>query len=257
VKRAHAARLASAARESAAAAAQPNARCGAAVLPARNSLWAMALTPGILARGPWTLDQVRADWREQPYEPPSAANAEADAAITALRARGSPAHDGISARLAGHRSDPGGLVLELEPARWALRLNDSDAAQSLAAMCVVRSSDGRWLAGHRADWLATWAGRWALGAGGAVDSGENPADTLARELREEWSVSTERITVEALVCLPHQLVLLVGLAWLAAGAQVVPDAEHDAFAWWPAEVDRWPPEADAPLRQTAIMLTGP
>jgi hypothetical protein len=35
---------------------------------------------------------------------------------------------------------------------------------------------------------------------------------------------------------------------------VVPDAEHDALAWWPAEVDRWPPEADEPLRQTAIML---
>jgi ADP-ribose pyrophosphatase YjhB (NUDIX family) len=118
----------------------------------------------------------------------------------------------------------------------------------------VRASDGRWLAGRRAGWLATWAGRWALGAGGAVDSGENPASTLGRELREEWSVNAERITVEALVCLPHQLVLLLGLAWLAEDAVVVPDAEHDAFAWWPAEIDRWPAEADEPLRETAMML---
>jgi ADP-ribose pyrophosphatase YjhB (NUDIX family) len=216
----------------------------------------MALTPGILARGPWALEQVAAHWREQQYEPPSGANAAADAAIAALLARGSPAHDGVSARLAAHREDAGGLALELEPARWALRLDPGDASQSLAAMCVVRASDGRWLAGRRAGWLATWAGRWALGAGGAVDAGENPAHTLGRELREEWSVDAERITVEALVCLPHQLVLLVGLAWLSEGAQVVPDAEHDAFAWWPPEVDRWPSEADEPLRQTAIMLAG-
>jgi ADP-ribose pyrophosphatase YjhB (NUDIX family) len=214
----------------------------------------MALTPGILARGPWGLEQITAHWREQAYDPPRAAIDAADAAITALRERGSPSHDGLSARLAAHREDGGRLVLELQPVRWALRLNPADASQSLAAMCIVRASDGRWLAGRRAGWLATWAGRWALGAGGAVDSGENPADTLGRELQEEWSVSAERLTVEALVCLPQQLVLLVGLAWLAEGAEVVPDAEHDALAWWPAEVDRWPPEADEPLRQTAIML---
>jgi ADP-ribose pyrophosphatase YjhB (NUDIX family) len=216
----------------------------------------MALTPGILARGPWPLDRVAVHWRETPYEPPAGATEAADAAIAALRARGSPAHDGLSARLVDHREDAAGLVLELEPARWALRLNAGDARQSLSALCVVRASDGRWLAGHRAGWLATWAGRWALGAGGAVDPGENPAHTLARELREEWSVSAERITVEALVCLPQQLVLMLGLAWLADGAEVVPEAEHDEFAWWPAEVDHWPVEADEPLRQTARMLAG-
>jgi len=216
----------------------------------------MHLTPGILARGPWSPEHVTVDWRATPFEPPAAATQAADAAIAALRARGSPAHDGLSARLAGHREDDAGLALELEPIRWALRLNPGDARQSLSALCVVRASDGRWLAGRRAGWLATWAGRWGLGAAGAVDPGENPADTLGRELREEWSVGAERMTVEALVCLPQQLVILVGLAWLADGAQVTPDAEHDEFAWWPAEVDRWPAEADEPLRRTARMLAG-
>ena len=217
----------------------------------------MALTPGILARGPWAIDQVTARWSDTPYEPPASATEAADAAIGALRERGSPAHDGLSARLVSHREDGAQLILELEPARWALRLDRADAAQSLAAQCVVRRSDGRWLAGRRAGWLATWAGRWALGAGGAVDAGENPADTLARELEEEWSVASERITAEALVCLPHRLVMLIGLAWLEDGAQVVPDSEHDEYAWWPANIDDWPPEADEPLRQTALLLSAP
>jgi 8-oxo-dGTP diphosphatase len=87
-----------------------------------------------------------------------------------------------------------------------------------------------------------------------VDAGENPANTLVRELREEWSVASARTTVEALVYLPHGLIMLVGLAWLGEGAQVVPDSEHDEYAWWPANVEEWPPEADEPLRQTARLV---
>ena len=215
----------------------------------------MSLTPGILARGRWALEQVQAEWRQAPYEPPARASDAADSAINALRERGSPAHDGLSGRLVSFDATPERLRLELEPARWALRLDRIDAAQSVAATCVVRAGDGRWLAGRRAEWLASWSGRWALGAGGAVDVGENPADTLVRELREEWSVAAERMTVEALVCLPQQLVMLLGVATLADGAQVVPDAEHDEFAWWPAEVADWPAEADEPLRAMATMLT--
>src|SRR5579872_2608993 len=116
----------------------------------------MALTPGVLARGPWSLEQVEGRWRERPYEPAGAAVEAADAAIDALRARGSPAHDGFSARLVSFETSADRLVLELEPIRWALRLDRTDAAQSMAANCVVRAHDGRWLAGHRAPWLATW-----------------------------------------------------------------------------------------------------
>jgi ADP-ribose pyrophosphatase YjhB (NUDIX family) len=217
----------------------------------------MALTPGILARGPWELERVAARWREDAFEAPPAALERADAAIGALRDRGSPAHDGLAARLVSFGAGGDSLELELQPIRWALRLDRSDASQSVAAQCVVRSSDGRWLAGRRASWLATWAGRWALGAGGSVDAGENPAETLTRELREEWSVRSERISAEALVCLPHQLVMLIGLAWLEEGAEVTRDAEHDAHAWWPAEIDEWPPEADEPLRYLARMLSAP
>ena len=200
---------------------------------------------------------MQADWRQTPFEPPARASEAADAAISALRERGSPAHDGFSGRLVSFDSASERLRLELEPVRWALRLDRVDAAQSVAAMCVVRAGDGRWLAGRRADWLATWSGRWALGAGGAVEVGENPAETLARELREEWSVTAELMTVQALVCLPQQLVMVLGVARLANGAQVIPDDEHDEFAWWPAEVADWPSEADEPLRAMATMLVAP
>ena len=214
----------------------------------------MSYPPGILARGPWKTDQVASRWREEEYEPPAARSEAADEAIAALEDRGSPAHDGLAARLAGYEAGDSRLELELQPMRWSLRLVREDASASLAALCVTRAADGRWLAGRRAAWVASWAGRWALGAGGSVEVGEDPVETLTRELEEEWSVAPERLSVEALVSLPNRLAMLVGLAWLPDGAQVTPDAEHDAHAWWPAEVGAWPDEADPSLRRMASLL---
>jgi 8-oxo-dGTP diphosphatase len=209
----------------------------------------------LLARGPWPLERVAARWREDAFEPPPSHARAADAAIAELRGRGSPSHDGMAGRLVAHRERDGGIELELQPLRWALRLVDGDASGSIAALCVTRSADGRWLAGRRAPWVASWAGRWALGAGGSVDLGENPADTLVRELQEEWSVTPERVAAEALVALPHRMVMFVGQAWLPEGAEVTPDHEHDAFAWWPASIDEWPPEAGSVLPLMARGLT--
>jgi len=208
----------------------------------------------LLARGPWRPDEVEVHWSDDHYAAPPARAEAADAAIAALRERGSPSHDGLAARLVDHDERDGKLTLHLQPTRWALRLVEGDASLSIAALCVTRAADGRWLAGRRAAWLSSWPGRWALGAGGAVDVGESPVDTLTRELREEWSVAPERVQVEALVRLPHRLVMLVGQAWLPEGAQVMPDDEHDAHAWWPASIDDWPPEADEPLRRMAGLL---
>jgi ADP-ribose pyrophosphatase YjhB (NUDIX family) len=210
--------------------------------------------PGILARGPWKADQVASRWREEEYEPPAARIEAADEAIAALEGRGSPAHDGLAARLAGYEAGDGRLELELQPMRWSLRLVREDASASLAALCVTRAADGRWLAGRRAAWVASWAGRWALGAGGSVEVGEDPVETLTRELDEEWSVAPERLSVEALVSLPNRLAMLVGLAWLPAGAEVTPDAEHDEHAWWPADPGAWSEDADPALRRMASIL---
>jgi 8-oxo-dGTP diphosphatase len=214
----------------------------------------VSVSAGILARGPWRPSEVEVSWREDPFEPSQSVTDAADEALAELRGRGSPSHDGLAARLYDFEVLGGGLVLECQPARWALRLVDA-GAQSLSALCIVRDADGRWLAGRRAQWLASWAGRWALGAGGSVEVDENPTETLTRELQEEWSVAPERLSVEALVQLPTDIVLLVGMAWLAVGASVTPDSEHDSYAWWPAQVDEWPAEADEPLRRIGALLS--
>jgi 8-oxo-dGTP diphosphatase len=213
----------------------------------------VSFPPGILARGPWQRGQVAARWREDSFEPDAGQSAQADRAIAALQDRGSPTHDGLAARLCGYEVGDEGLRLELQPMRWSLRLGDN-AAGSLSVLCVARDDDGRWLAGRRAPWVATWAGRWALGAGGAVEVGEDPVEALARELEEEWSVAPARLAVEALVSLPSGLVMLVGQAWLPPGAEVRRDAEHDDHAWWPRQPDAWPDHADPALRRMATLL---
>lgn len=220
-----------------------------------GNVTAVSEPTGILARGPWSVEQVEAVWRGEPYEPSGGHTTAADVAIAALRDRGSPSHDGLAARLVGHRVDGDGrLHIELQPIRWALRLVEGDASDSVAGLCVIRDGDGRWLAGRRAAWLSSWAGRWALGAGGAVDPFESPVQTLTREMREEWQLVPDRVQVEALVRLPHSLVMLVGQAWVPSGSEVVMDHEHDAHAWWPPDPADWPDEADEPLRRMALML---
>jgi 8-oxo-dGTP diphosphatase len=210
--------------------------------------------PSILARGPWETDQVEARWLDEAYEPPAEVERLADAAVDDLRDRGSPSHDGLATRLARWRTDGGRLLLELQPSRWALRLVKGNACNSLTALCVVRTADGRWLAGRRAEWVSTWAGRWALGAGGAVDIGETPTATLSRELHEEWRLEPERLRIEALLGLPDGMAMLVGLATVADRSEPVPDEEHDSWAWWPRDIDSWPADADPRLSLMARLL---
>jgi 8-oxo-dGTP diphosphatase len=209
----------------------------------------------MLARGPWPPSRLDVRWLPDMYEPPAEIDRLADQEVDALRERGSPCHDGVATRLASFEVTAGGLALELQPSRWALRLVEGDASGSLTALCVVRTENGRWLAGRRAAWVSTWAERWALGAGGAVDLGENPVDTLPRELREEWRLEALSLTVEALVRLPNGMAMLVGLAIVSDAAEPVPDEEHEEWAWWPAEVERWPEQADPRVRLMGSLLS--
>jgi 8-oxo-dGTP diphosphatase len=48
--------------------------------------------------------------------------------------------------------------------------------------------------------------------------------------------------------------MFVGTAWLPPGAEVRPDHEHDAYAWWPADVAEWPEEAHEDLRRIPALL---
>jgi hypothetical protein len=51
------------------------------------------------------------------------------------------------------------------------------------------------------------------------------------------------------------MVLLVGQAWLADGATVTPDHEHDMYAWWPPDPSQWPDEAHDALRRIAELVS--
>src|ERR1700750_72771 len=125
---------------------------------------AMPGHPAILARGPWAPDQVTARWSDEHYDPPPETGAAADAAIAARRDRGSPSHDGLAARLVHVEETGGELRVDLQPVRWALRLVEGDASCSVAAMCLTRDSEGRWLAGRRATGLAPGGRRAGAGA---------------------------------------------------------------------------------------------
>ena len=118
--------------------------------------------PGILARGPWQADQVASRWREDPFEPPAARTEAADEAIAALEDRGSPAHDGLAARLADFRTEDGRLELELQPMRWSLRLV-RERRVGLAGRAVRDALGRRPLAGRPPRAVGRVVGR-ALGA---------------------------------------------------------------------------------------------
>ena len=208
----------------------------------------------LLAKGPWESSQVQFEWLQETFTPPAEVNAAADLQLSKLRDRGSPAHDGLAGRLEGFSSAAGRLSLRLQPARWSLRLVPDNGVSCISALCVTRSASGEWLAGRRAPWVASWAGRWALGAGGAIEVGENPVETLSRELEEEWSVAPERLSVEGLFNLPNRTSMLIGMAWLNDGDEVTMDEEHDEYLWLPKKVDDWPEFADMPLRMMAKFL---
>ena len=49
--------------------------------------------------------------------------------------------------------------------------------------------------------------------------------------------------------------MLVGVATVADGAEPVPDDEHDEWAWWPADVGRWPDDIEPQLRTMGEFLS--
>ncbi len=154
----------------------------------------MTSSPGIFARGPWAPAQVRADWREDMYEPPDEATAAADAAITAL-ARARLAEPRRPRRAPRRRTARRTASCRCRCSRSAGRCAWSTATppQSMAALCVTRAHDGRWLAGRRAAWLSTWAGAGPSAPAARSTSASPPPTRSTRELHEEWRLAADRV----------------------------------------------------------------
>jgi len=53
-----------------------------------------------------------------------------------------------------------------------------------AAVLIPYRADKKFLLQHRADTVKRWPGYWSS-FGGGIEPGENPAEALAREMREE------------------------------------------------------------------------
>ena len=138
--------------------------------------------------------------------------------------------------------------------RWALRLT-GDADGALCVLCVVRDQRG------------PLARRPARGVGrelgGRVGARRRRRGRRGRgPCRSRWAASCRRngpsspsgCQVEALLATPGDMTMLIGQAWLAPGAEVIRDHEHDAHAWWPPDPDEWPEESHPQLRRMASLL---
>ena len=192
------------------------------------------------ARGPWAPEEVVARWRDEHFEPPRRARrrppTRRSRRCASAGRRATTASPRASSATA---SDDGRLELELQPLRWALRLvAGRRAGVGLRALRHARAR--RALARGPARGVAVASGR---GAGRSAPAARSTS-ARARPRRsrasscEEWSVEPERLTVEALVRLPHGMVMVVGARLAGRRApRSTPDDEHDAYAWWPADVD--------------------
>ncbi len=209
----------------------------------------------LLARGPWAPEDVDVRWHQAAYEPSAELSEAADAHVAALSERGSPAHDGMAARMRDHEARDGGLWLELQPARWSLRLVEGDAmrlAHGACAWCAARTATGWRDAGPRGWPPGPSAGPWAPGA--RWRWGRTPWRRSPASCDEEWQLRPLRTSVEALVRLPNGVAMLVGQATVSDDAAPVMDAEHDEYAWWPPDPESWPEEADWRLRRMGALL---
>ena len=208
----------------------------------------------LLARGPWDPEDVDVRWHQAAYEPSAELSRPPTPTWRRCSERGSPAHDGMAARMRDHEAREGGLWLELQPARWSLRLVEGEASR-LADRPVRGAPRGRPLARRPARGLAGDLGR-ALGAGRGRrgGGGGEPRRDAHAGAQEEWQLAAAWTIVEALVRLPNGVAMLVGQATVADAASPVMDAEHDEYAWWPPDPDRWPDEAEWPLRRMGALL---
>ena len=76
------------------------------------------------------MNDIHGVWLSEEYRPSPAKTLAADDAIRELHDRGSPSHDGLSARLVSFSEQKGGISIEMQPLRWALRLVGEDASRA-------------------------------------------------------------------------------------------------------------------------------
>jgi hypothetical protein len=84
--------------------------------------------------------------------------------------------------------------------------------------------------------------------------GQLVKDSVTRFRAADGTSHTRSLAYQVTLALVPGLIAIVGLATVPAGSEAVPDAEHDEFAWWPADVESWPDDADPRLRRMGAFL---
>ena len=108
----------------------------------------MPAAPVLLARGPWSADEIEVRWSDEHFAAPPERVVAADAAIAALRDRGSPSHDGLAARLVEHAQDGDGRLSVAEQlARFEHRVADGLDDDGQVELAVLEQLQQRARAG--------------------------------------------------------------------------------------------------------------
>ena len=213
--------------------------------PSQPSSRATLLRSSPAGRGRWRTS-TRTGWRSTSFRPPprrSRPTGRSRSSTTAAL----PATTGWRPGSSASASRDAGISIEMQPLRWALRLVGEDASQSMAALCVTRAADGRWLAGRRAPWVASWAG--PLGARRRRRGRRRREPRRDPRARAPGGVvgrprAGSRRGAPAPAA-PAGDVRRPGVARRGRRSRKsTPDHEHDEYAWWPSDIDEWPAEGE-------------
>ena len=219
----------------------------------------------------WARERALRDPRPRPLAPRPGAGPLARARLRAPR-RPRPAgrHRGgrpARARLAVPRR-------AVHPARLVRGGGRRPGARA-SALALGAAARGRAMPPRASRRSASCAPRTAAGSPAAAPAGCPPGRAAGRsEPAERWtwarapprrcrasctrsgSSSPSSLSIEALVRLPNGLAMVVGLATVADASEPVADDEHDEWAWWDPDPDRWPEHADDRVRTDGALPGG-
>ncbi len=98
--------------------------------------------------------------------------------------------------------------------------------------CIVLNSEGKMLILQRSEKSGA-GGKWSL-AGGALEHGEDPIESIKREINEEARLTVANIktfSTRSYIRETNDFVVMIGYTCDAVSEEVTLNWEHDNFQW--------------------------